>query len=435
MLAVTAGCASDDGVQPPGGQSSDIEFNRWAYEQMDHHYLWREDLPDPKKCDYTLSPADFFKSLLSPRDRFSYLTGNADWDDDVTVDGRDCPFAYQLYRDCAGQVAAQVLYILPGIDVDEAEASGVRRGDFFAVENGCITADAVEVDGSGRFVATGRSRSVVLPPIGETSRPTVQHSSVIEAGAHKVGYVCYLEYDNAADIVGVLSEFYHAGIDELVLDLRYNPGGYVSTCRTIGNWILPATAYGRIFQHVCYNDIVTAERLAAYGEGFADSYFEDPGVSITGALPLQLPRMFVLTSTHTASASEATIVCSRPFMQVIIIGETTVGKGVGSYNIADNRWRVSLQPITMQYYNADGETVPDTGLEPDVLIEGTYETSRGKIGSTDEPLLNAALQIIAPGVFHPVEVPGRIRAAAPGPRPLGVPSFVKAFDRSKYSRQ
>ena len=50
--------------------------NQWIYEQMNHYYLWREDLPDSLSCDYTTDPVTFYKALLSSKDRFSYCTRN-----------------------------------------------------------------------------------------------------------------------------------------------------------------------------------------------------------------------------------------------------------------------------------------------------------------------------------------------------------------------
>lgn len=109
---------------------------------------------------------------------------------------------------------------------------------------------------------------------------------------------------------------------------------------------------------------------------------------------MNLNRVFVLTSKNSASASEAAIIGMRPFMDVIIIGEQTYGKGVGSWTIRDNRYKYQLQPITMRYYNALMETTPDDGLPVDYYIPDGYSTSKKELGDTSEPLLATALNLI-----------------------------------------
>ena len=84
----------------------------------------------------------------------------------------------------------------------------------------------------------------------------------------------------------------------------------------------------------------------------------------------------------------------RPFMDVVLIGEQTYGKGVGSWTIRDNKYRYQLQPITMRYYNALMETTPDDGIEVDYIVTDGYSTSKKELGDRSEPLLAKALDII-----------------------------------------
>lgn len=84
-------------------------------------------------------------------------------------------------------------------------------------------------------------------------------------------------------------------------------------------------------------------------------------------------------------------------MDVILIGEQTYGKGVGSWTIRDNRFKYQIQPITMRYHNANMESTPDDGIPVDYLIEDGYSTSKKELGDINEPLLNKALSIINEG--------------------------------------
>ena len=85
----------------------------------------------------------------------------------------------------------------------------------------------------------------------------------------------------------------------------------------------------------------------------------------------------------------------QPYMDVVIIGEQTYGKGVGSWTIRDNRYKYQLQPITMRYHNALMATTPDEGLEVDYYVPDGYSTAKKELGDTKEPLLAKALSLIA----------------------------------------
>lgn len=153
------------------------------------------------------------------------------------------------------------------------------------------------------------------------------------------------------------------------------------------------------------------------------------GLGIDG---LNLNRIFVLTSSHTASASEATIVCLRPYMEVVLIGETTVGKGVGSRNYSNNKYKYSIQPIVMRYYNAKDESTPDEGLKADYYISDGYRIAKKEMGNVDEPLLHKALSLIAPSTFYYTESRSN-RTLENSLTPIGEPSYVIEFNNKHYN--
>lgn len=339
-ITILLGCSSSDDMSSEEGNPStknSAELNaaecRWIYQQMNHYYLWRADLPDSLSCDYSLEPAVFFKSLLSPKDRFSYCTHNSNY-------------------------------------------SGVA---------------SVVFEDDGDIPVNSITRS--------NDNPSVLLDSIYHIADKKIGYLCYLEFSNAAELVPVMRKFWKEQIDELVVDLRFNPGGYVSVCRYLSNCVIAKAAYGKVFQYKVYNDIVTSELLKQTGEDKESENYEFPPSSYEGLLgtpvyPLDMRRVYVLTSPKTASASEAFIVCLRPFTETIIIGEQTVGKGVGSFTVREPRYYYELHPITMRYYNSVMETTPDAGFVPDFLVPGGDKTYVGDIGKVDEPLMAVALQQI-----------------------------------------
>lgn len=149
--------------------------------------------------------------------------------------------------------------------------------------------------------------------------------------------------------------------------------------------------------------------------------------------PLKLNKLIVLTSSHTASASEATIVCLRSYMDVITIGEQTVGKGVGSWTISDPRFRYAMQPITMRYYNADGVSTPDEGIGPDIYVSDGYSVGKLEIGDSNEKLLRVAIDYINGSTLtinNNIDSRSKTENSL---TPIGEPSYVSEYKNKHYN--
>lgn len=432
LTLFNAGCTTTEDdmsevVVPPTIEWSEAEeTNHWIYEQMNHDYLWREDMPDSLSCDYTTDPVRFYKALFSPKDRFSYCLSNTDYSP-TPLTKVNYGFAYQEYNSFMEGTLLQVLYVTS----PRLKNLGLRRGDWvrrIGEKEGVTLFERGAVE-SGIFSSLD-TLAVELSIPGEQSS-SVYLDSIYQVKNSKVGYLCYLEFDAVTDLEPPFKKFYEQQIDELILDLRYNPGGYVSTCRYLCNSIVPEQGYGKIFQQCSYNDRLSQDLQEETGSSMTREYYETP-VNDEGAIlgcrtyGLNLPRVYVLTSQYTASASEATILCLRPYMDVRVIGEQTYGKGVGSWTIRDSRYKYMLQPITMRYYNAEMETTPDEGLDADIGVGGGYYTVKKDLGDLSEPLLSVALQCIMGNDSDlPMPIVGQnaTRADCAGLVPIGVPSF------------
>ncbi len=434
-------CSSDDDLlseeQPnhvPAGAYE--EECKWIYSQMNHYYLWRNDLPDSLSCDYSTDPVTFYKSILSPKDRFSYCKNNTSYN--PASEYRNSGFEYQTYRLDDGNIIHQVLYV-----TNEAlREKGLHRGDFLFIDNNC-----------NQIIRVRNKGNTIMPTDTiETSAPfdptnTVYLDSIYTINGHKIGYLCYLQFESTDDLVPSLKRFYDARIDEMILDLRYNPGGYVHTCKYLSNSFVNEKGYNEIFQQCTYNDVLTGEYEKATGSGITINSFTTPdnGVGVLGnpLYGLNLKRLYVLTSKYSASASEAAIISMRPFMDVILIGEQTYGKGFGSWTIHDDRFRYQLQPITMRYHNAIMETTPDDGLVVDYYVPDGYDTRKKDLGDIQEPLLAKAIELItgtdAGGKTGDAEAASPVRARSEhgglNITEIGVPSFFSRFNGLQDSFQ
>lgn len=316
LLIITLyGCSSEDTsletkypeiIENPVNNDVNIQHNIWIYNQMSYHYFWYAEMPDSSSLDFTQKPPEFFETLKSPKDRFSWCEAN-----------------YNYSR-------------------------------------------------------------------GTNENSTISFDSIYQVTGKTLGYAIYDKFQTNADIRSLAVKFKKAKVKELILDLRYNPGGYVSTCTELASFIVPSQHLGKLYQQQCFNNKLTAEKSKLHGGLGVDSiylystnWFHQWG--------LNLSRIVVLTTKNTASASESLIIGLRPYMKVITIGTTTCGKDVGSYTIADNNYKYQLQPITFKYYNANNESTPTTGIVPDIYVEDDLEHQRG---DTNEALLKAALEYL-----------------------------------------
>ncbi|TBO41182.1 S41 family peptidase [Pedobacter kyonggii] len=191
-------------------------------------------------------------------------------------------------------------------------------------------------------------------------------TNVYTVGTKKVGYIVFNSFtDNvSAAINSVFSSFATQGVSELVVDLRYNGGGYVSTAIQMINLAAPAGETGNTMFTSHYNNylqsITTAQRKASvlahqpllddggklqtFTTGVNGKYatYADLNYSPTAADNIEkfaksgsltLNRVYFIVTGSTASASELTINSLKPVMDVKLIGTTTYGKPVGFFPI------------------------------------------------------------------------------------------------------
>lgn len=412
----------------PSEENVYFSHNQWIYAVMNKHYLWREDMPDSISCNYDQTPDEFFNGLLSSKDRFSYMLNNPYYSPTEYVNPG---FAYQTYQDKYGNRAEYILYVSD----ENIKSSYIQRGKWIKLNSKEVSSISFNPVNLENDIFIYDDKTITQSISNPTKQSTVLLDSIYPGN---IGYLCYTEFDNIADLIPSLTKFKNSNISNLILDLRYNPGGYVKTCKYLANCIASENAYGNIFQVTKYNDIIAKENILETGKaelydnfGFPTS---NPANNKGGypIIPLNLSSLYVLTSSHTASASEATILCLKPYMDVIQIGETTVGKGVGSYTIYDKQFKYALQPITMQYYNQSGETVSNDGLAPDIFIADGYSISKKNIGEDSEPLLQAALSVINGFVLDNSSLL-LSRSGVSSLTPIGEPSYVTEFNNKHYN--
>ena len=417
--------------------ATDNEVNQWIERTLRDHYLWYDDMPAEGAVDRGSAPEEFFLSLLSDQDGkeqaeghhyFSTLQRAATKSITDENDSYGFDFAIGTLQDNDGtHKIALVLYVLKD---SPAERAGLRRGDWIVGVNGSYGTlqdyDQLRSGGSATFqlaesvegsaTSLRLGREIAIEPSTVVEDIPILKDSIYQVGTRRVGYLMYNHFELGPDendlddtryqqqLEELFAQFKQAGVNEFVLDLRYNGGGNVLCAQALASFLSPEAALGETFCLMEYNDKHTDENNAM------------PLLRTTEILAgnLDLDRLFVLTGSTTASSSELVINTLIPYLgrqNVRLIGRQTFGKTVGAtvYNESE-RYGWILSPITFRIYNRDHEADYADGFAPDVSIN-EFAYPLAPLGDPRDPLLGYALAEIS-GIASPA-----LRATSPSSGP------------------
>jgi carboxyl-terminal processing protease len=402
-----------------GSTTSDSAANVFIYGAMKDYYLWADQMPSLNSTAIKLKPIDYFYTLLygyDTIDRFSWMdTSATNLTNQLNGINTVLGVKYSAFYADGTQtnVVFAISYVLKG---SAAEAAGIKRGDFiYKVDGKQITVAnyqsilqnqtlSIELANYVNGVFTGTGKTVSVTKTTLQTNPILK-DTVVEWSGKKVGYLTYIQFLNSFDdslraVFTRFKNYKNTGIDELVLDLRFNGGGYVVSSDLLTSLIvkdLPSKV-GAIMNKKVYNNAYTA---VLKKEANSDQYFFTNFKSESANLG-KLSRVFVLTSPGTASASELVINNLKPFMEVVLIGEHTYGKNVGSFTITDSkqRWSFGLQPITFKTVNSRDESNYGTvnGFIPDYVLKDNVIPFK-PFGDPTETYFGKALSIISPVAY------------------------------------
>ena len=412
LISVLFSCNEEVDTPPSADPSSDVAVNRWIKDVMDEVYFWLADMKTPISEDS--APEDYFESLLNrPTDRFSAIYPNYDeLLNNLGGVSLDAGYEFNLFLESQGSenIIAEISYVKKNSPAQEA---GLVRGDIITEINDTrITIqnylDLLSVidqthtlnyrsfdEGLGAYLD---QEALTLNPIVFSENPNFL-DSIYTIENEKIGYAVYHFftpgpnlnsdiYDNQMD--QIFERFKLEGINHLIIDFRYNTGGFVSSAINLASLIAPNIDDQDVFSKTKYNDfLMQFEELQNIQSTFLTKS-QNLGQSLTGN------RIYILTSSRTASASELVINGLRPYMDVFIIGDKTVGKNVGSIPFEDEENPENLYgilPIVTQSSNSLDQSDYSNGFIPN--IEALERTERLQaFGNIDELLLRTAIQEI-----------------------------------------
>ena len=319
---------------------------------------------------------------------------------------------YRLYRfSNSNDIFGIVRYIIPG---SNAEGTAIKRGDLFTEINGetltvsnyasllaspSVTFSLAEINDN---TVTNTGEEVTIANSEITENP-VLIQDVLEVEGLKIGYLMYNSFVADFDIQlnDAFAYFAAENIDELILDLRYNGGGRVSSATAMASMITGSYT-GEIFAKKQWNEDYQNYFLANEPDELFN-YFVDKIQGGTDINKLNLSSLYVIGTSSTASASELVINGLKPYIDVYLIGNTTTGKSQASVTLYDSPnfgrtnanpdHKYAIQPLVYESVNANDIVVPYDGIEPDVEIEESL-SNYGVLGDPSEPMLAAAINAI-----------------------------------------
>jgi C-terminal processing protease CtpA/Prc len=437
FLTLVLSCAKDDAPTPvipvePTPVSKDVTAHDFMWKAMNLWYFWQADIADLADnrfatdkvySDYLQAqgePDAFYNDkLLFSEDRFSFL--NADYNELVQSfqgisKSNGLEFGLSLFSGTEN-VYGYVRYIVPG---SNATTVDISRGEIFTGVDGktlnlenyqellfgpndSYTLNMASIENN---TITTNGKSVNLTKEANLSENPVFLTRVIETGGQKTGYIMYNGFTSNYNeqLNQAFGSLKSAGVTDLVMDMRYNPGGSVNTSRLLASMIY-GTDTNKLYIRQRWNSKIQPQ--------LSSSQLEDYFANSTGQTPINslgLSRVFVIATGSSASASELVMNGLDPYMEVIHIGTTTRGKNEFSITLVDipsnsfiydstkesginskNLW--GIQPLVGRNENANGFFDYTTGFTPDYELREVL-SNYGILGNPTEPLLAKALSLI-----------------------------------------
>lgn len=415
--AVTlSGCHKDDddnkkNSEPEVAYTSNDLLKKFVYETFGVYYYWDKNVPESINLDDFETPYDVFESFRDESDRFSTVINSySEWTSSLDGDYKTDGLVYDLYlaEKNSNNVIGLVTYVY---DNSPAKKAGMERGFVINAVNGVkLTRDNLDLLDANEISYTytkiyetedGISwdgEEFTSAPIakGDLNVDPVLIAKTIEKGGKKIGYFLYDSFTSDKEtIINAMKKLKNEGATELVVDLRLNGGGLSTTLDTLASMIVPAGNVGKVFLEEEYNSLLTSEFKKYYGDDFNVERFTDVEPN------MGLSTVYILTSGNSASASEELISGLKPYMNVVIIGETTYGKFTTNYMLNDeddlgrddegielSEWACYVSVAINRNANKQMDFVD--GFEPDYEIFDTYK----ELGTENDPLLAKALDLI-----------------------------------------
>jgi len=396
--------------------------NNWIRSWSHETYLWYNELPDidPE----TLSdPIAYFNQMKTPaktasgrdKDQF-HFTYNTEEYNRLAQSG--ISVSYGASFKIINATTPRIIVTYTEANSPAAEANIIRGAEVLAIDgvylNNISSDQDAEIINRGAFPdKIGEMHSFVIRDRNAINPRTLQLTSkevteipvyqtkVITQNGKKIGYLVLNTFGVATaeqQLIDAVNSLKQQNIDELILDLRYNGGGYLNISAELATMIAGDNALGSIFNAIIYND-----KRSIYNENFRfpSAAFGFSAIQGSNLPKLNLSKVYILSTSNTASASESLINGLRGVdMEVVLIGENTRGKPYGFLprdNCGTTYFTIQFKGTNAKGYGdyADGfiPSVADNGEDRVRGCRVSDDLSR-ELGDSNENMLATALHFI-----------------------------------------
>lgn len=353
----------------------------WLRSYIDDAYLWYDKVPAVDTASYNNDTSQGFMSSIVgyfdaltniPEDRFSFVYSTKAWKD-LANSGVSLSYGAEwVIGSTTAPYNVRIGYVDPN---SPASTTTLMRGDTIESINGTQVNQLSYQDLRAHLYPSSTTQrsfvfsrggtnlaAVSMSPANVVKKPVLD-AQVVDVGGQKVGYMVFNDHllPAEAQLIDAINTFKNQQVSDLVLDLRYNGGGFLYLASELAYMIAgPGITYtngtSKTFEKLQYNSKRTNDNARPATPFINTSCFPNASFQCTNqqSLPtLNLSRVYVLTSGGTCSASESVINGLRGVdVQVHLVGTTTCGKPYG-FTARDN-CGLSYFPIEFKGVNAKG---------------------------------------------------------------------------------
>ncbi len=408
----------------------------WTHET----YLWNTEVADQNPASFSnrVTYFDTLKTLASTpsgkaKDQFhfSLLTSDylaqitsapsASYGAEIRVFAGSPPRDVRILYTATGTPASELLAGTPKL----SRGARILAADGIDVVNGGTTQAQIDIINTAIFPRSagethtllvqypgGAQRSVTLTSANLVENP-VNRTSVLSTASGNVGYVLlntFSPFSSEKAVVDAIAAMKAQSVTDIVLDLRYNGGGLLAIASQLSYLVAgQARTSGHIFERLQFNAAAGSTNPVTGGANTPTPFYTTGlGFSVTNGTalqPLGLPRVYILTTGSTCSASEAVINGLRGVdVDVVLVGGTTCGKPYGFYsadNCGQTYFSIQFKGVNDKGFGdyADGFAAANASSAFPIKIPGcsVADDLVHELGDTGEGMLAAALAYRATG--------------------------------------
>lgn len=365
-------------------------------------------------------------SIIDPKYSFisEYNTGTITRET-LSSDGIGYNFGIDIH--CITDTDCRIVYVEEGSPAFEA---GVKRGDQVLTinnipgkkENLPLLNAALGSSEIHLSVSKSQGPQIAIHLQRKVYQSTgILTSKIIDHNGFKTAYLALGHFVTSNHAQGELSKVFnnYASYNPktLIIDLRYNQGGIISSAENLINLIIQPEHDGKIMYSAHYNSMLQSRKATILKNqlykdltgkqvyiGNRKATYYDIDFSVKGNTTKikkngnlsSVSKIYFIVGPNTASSAEMVINCLRPYMEVIVVGETTYGKPVGSFAINIDKYRLFLASFLIKNAQNSGDYFD--GIVPDYQVSDDY---RFDFGNENENCLNQALRLIEGHHFMP----------------------------------